>query len=108
MIEERQFRAALFYRLSVFPIALPALRERREDIPLLICHFAMNYADRMQKPIQAISDEFIAALARHSWPGNVRELQNFIERSVILATGPVLNGSLPEVSGTAHAYVPLT
>src|SRR6266853_696701 len=108
MIDEREFRADLFYRLSVFPIALPALRERPEDIPLLICHFAMDYADRMQKPIQAISDEFIAALARHSWPGNVRELQNFIERSVILATGPVLNGSLPEVTGTPETSVPVT
>src|SRR5258708_12312499 len=108
MIEERQFRADLFYRLSVFPIALPALRERPEDIPLLICHFAMDYADRMQRPIQAISDEFIAALARHSWPGNVRELQNSIQRSVILPTAPFLNVPLPQVSGTAHAYVPLT
>jgi formate hydrogenlyase transcriptional activator len=62
---------------------------------LLVHHFATDYVDRMQKPISAISEEFIAALARHSWPGNVRELQNFIERSVILSTGPVLNGSLP-------------
>src|SRR5712691_2004121 len=108
MIEERQFRADLFYRLSVFPIALPALRERPEDIPLLIRHFVMDYADRMKKPIQAISDEFIAALERHSWPGNVRELQNFIERSVILATGPVLNGSLPAVTGTPETSVPVT
>src|SRR6266853_967355 len=108
MIEERQFRADLFYRLSVFPIALPALRERPEDIPLLIRHFVMDYADRMKKPIQAISEEFIAALERHSWPGNVRELQNFIERSVILATGPVLNGSLPAVTGTPETSVPVT
>jgi formate hydrogenlyase transcriptional activator len=108
MIEERQFRADLFYRLSVFPIALPALREHPEDIPLLIRHFAMDYADRMQKPIRAVSEEFIAALARHSWPGNVRELQNFIERSVILATGPVLNGSLPAVTGTPETSVPVT
>jgi len=93
MIDERQFRADLFYRLSVFPIELPPLRERPEDIHLLVRHFAMDYADRMHKPITAISEEFISALARHSWPGNVRELQNFIERSVILATGAVLNGS---------------
>ena len=93
MIDERQFRADLFYRLSVFPIELPPLRERPEDIPLLVRHFAMDYAGRLQKPIAAIAEEFVAALARHSWPGNVRELQNFIERSVILATGAVLNGS---------------
>src|SRR5258707_2491563 len=108
MIEEQQFRADLFYRLSVFPIALPALRERPEDIPLLVCHFAMDYADRMQKKITSVSEEFIAAAARHSWPGNVRELQNFIERSVILATGPVLNGSLPAVTGTPETSVPVT
>jgi formate hydrogenlyase transcriptional activator len=96
MTEEHQFRADLFYRLSVFPIALPALRERPEDIRSLVHHFAMDYAQRMRKPIAAISEEFIAALAGHSWPGNVRELQNFIERSVILSTGAVLNGSLPE------------
>jgi formate hydrogenlyase transcriptional activator len=108
MIEERQFRADLFYRLSVFPIALPALRERREDIPLLVRHFAMAYADRMQKPIQAISDEFMASLTRHSWPGNVRELQNFVERSVILAKGPVLSGSLPKVMGAPESSAPVT
>src|ERR1700720_659327 len=103
MIEERQFRTDLFYRLSVFPIELPPLRERPEDIQLLVRHFAMGYADRMQKPITAIADEFMAALVRHSWPGNVRELQNFIERSVILSAGPVLNGSLPELSCTTQA-----
>jgi formate hydrogenlyase transcriptional activator len=102
MIEDGQFRTDLFYRLSVFPIELPPLRERPEDIRLLVHHFAMDYAARMQKPITAISDEFIAALARHSWPGNVRELQNFIERSVILATGDVLNGSLSEPTYTVH------
>jgi formate hydrogenlyase transcriptional activator len=100
MLTERQFRADLFYRLSVFPIELPPLRDRPEDIRLLVNHFAMYYADRMQKPIKAISEEFMAALVRHSWPGNVRELQNFIERSVILATGVVLHGSPPEPTCT--------
>src|SRR5438445_5020537 len=100
MVDKRQFREDLFYRLSVFPIDLPPLRERPEDIPLLVHHFAMHYADRIQKPITAISEEFIEALARHSWPGNVRELQNFIERSVILSTGAVLKGWLPELTGT--------
>jgi formate hydrogenlyase transcriptional activator len=102
MIEDGQFRTDLFYRLSVFPIGLPALRERPEDIPLLVQHFVKDYADRMQKPVRAISEEFMAALARHSWPGNVRELQNFIERSVILATGSVLNGSVPEPTYTTR------
>jgi formate hydrogenlyase transcriptional activator len=100
MVEKREFRADLFYRLSVFPIELPPLRESPEDIRLLVHHFAMDYAARMRKRITAISEEFITALVRHSWPGNVRELQNLIERSVILATGAVLNGSLPELTGT--------
>jgi formate hydrogenlyase transcriptional activator len=99
MIDACEFRADLFYRLSVFPIELPALRERPEDIRLLVHHFAMDYAARMRKRITAISEEFMAALVRHSWPGNVRELQNFIERSVILSTGDVLSGSLPEITG---------
>lgn len=102
MIEERQFRADLFYRLSVFPMELPPLRERPEDIRSLVQQFAMDYAKRMQKPITTISEEFIEALVRHSWPGNVRELQNFIERSVILATGPVLNGAVPKLTYTSH------
>jgi formate hydrogenlyase transcriptional activator len=98
MVNERQFRADLFYRLSVFPIELPPLRERPEDIRLLVHHFAMDYAARMRKRITAISEEFITALVGHSWPGNVRELQNLIERSVILATGAALSGSLPELT----------
>lgn len=100
MVDEQQFRIDLFYRLSVFPIDLPPLRKRPEDIRSLVHHFAMDCADRMQKPIKAISGEFMGALARHSWPGNVRELQNVIERSVILSTGAVLSGSLPELATT--------
>jgi formate hydrogenlyase transcriptional activator len=100
MMNENKFRADLFYRLSVFPIELPPLRDRPEDIRLLVQHFAMHYAARMRKRITAISEDFIAAVARHSWPGNVRELQNIIERSVILATGEVLNGSLSELTYT--------
>jgi transcriptional regulator with GAF, ATPase, and Fis domain len=107
MVNESQFRADLFYRLSVFPIELPPLRDRREDIRLLVHYFAMYYAARMHKPIKAISEEFMGALVRHSWPGNVRELQNFIERSVILATGAVLNGSLPELTSKLSAPVTL-
>src|SRR5438445_80822 len=80
MVDNREFRADLFYRLSVFPIELPPLRERPEDIRLLALHFAMDYAARMNKRITAISEELTTPLERHSWPGNVRELQNFIER----------------------------
>ena len=108
MVDKREFRADLFYRLSVFPIELPPLRERPEDIRLLVHHFTMMHADRVQKPITAISEEFMAALVRHPWPGNIRELQNFIERSVILSTGPVLNGSLPEVSRASKESAPIT
>ena len=108
MVDNREFRPDLFYRLSVFPIELPPLRERPEDIHSLVQHFAMSYADRMQKPITAIADEFMAALTRHSWPGNVRELQNFIERSVILSTGAILNGSLPELTFTPKSSAPVT
>jgi transcriptional regulator with GAF, ATPase, and Fis domain len=98
MVENREFRADLFYRLSVFPIELPPLRDRREDIRILANHFAMDYAARMNKRITEISEELMTALERHSWPGNVRELQNFIERSVILASGEVLSGSRPELA----------
>jgi formate hydrogenlyase transcriptional activator len=99
MIEDGEFRADLFYRLSVFPIELPPLRERTEDIRLLVQYFALDYAARTRKSITGISEEFMSVLARHSWPGNVRELQNFIERSVILSQGPLLDGPL---SGLAY------
>jgi formate hydrogenlyase transcriptional activator len=102
MIDERQLRADLVYRLSVFPIELPPLRERPEDIRLLVQHFAMDHAARMRKGITTISEDFMTVLAEHSWPGNVRELQNFIERSVILSSGAVLTGSLPEPTHTTH------
>jgi formate hydrogenlyase transcriptional activator len=102
MIDQRQFRADLFYRLSVFPIEVPPLRDRSEDIRSLVHHFATLYAARMHKRITAISEEFMQALMQHPWPGNVRELQNVIERSVILLTGAVLGGSLPEPTCTTN------
>ena len=108
MVDKHEFRSDLFYRLSVFPIELPPLRERPEDIRLLVLHFAMDYAARMNKSITAISDEFMTALVHHSWPGNVRELQNFIERSVILSSGAVLSGSLPELTGPSKFFAPVT
>jgi formate hydrogenlyase transcriptional activator len=108
MIDEQRFRADLFYRLSVFPIELPPLRDRPEDIRLLVHHFALDYARRMRKPITAIAEQFITACARHSWPGNVRQLQNYIERSVILSKGSVLNGSLSDLTCTTKTSAPVT
>jgi formate hydrogenlyase transcriptional activator len=108
MVDKREFRADLYYRLSVFPIELPPLRGRADDIRLLIHHFAMHYAARMRKPITVIAEEFIAACSCHAWPGNVRELQNFIERSVILSNGPVLNASPSNLTYASKASAPVT
>lgn len=90
MVGEHKFRSDLFYRLNVFPIHVPALRERPEDIPLLVHHFAELFSRRMRKPIKAIPAETMSALIRYPWPGNVRELQNVIERAVILSLGGLL------------------
>ena len=90
MVQERRFRADLFYRLNVFPIALPALRERTEDIPLLVRHFMNKFARRMNKEINYVPDEVMEVLRHHDWPGNIRELQNVIERAVIMCSGPDL------------------
>lgn len=84
MILEKQFRSDLYYRLNVFPISIPPLRERAEDIPLLVQHFVQQFARRMNKTIHAISSETMDALTRYPWPGNIRELQNVIERSVVV------------------------
>ncbi len=97
MVAEQHFRSDLYYRLNVFPIRIPALRERPEDIPLLVRHFAQQFSRRMGKHIDSIPSETMAALSRYHWPGNIRELQNVIERAVILATGPVLQVPLDEV-----------
>ncbi len=90
MVEERQFRADLFYRLNVFPVQVPPLRERPEDIPLLVRHFVQQFARRMGKVVDTIPSDTMSALVRYYWPGNIRELQNLIERAVILSSGPVL------------------
>ena len=96
MVQERKFRADLYYRLNVFPITLPPLREREEDIPLLIEHFVKTFAKRQGTSIDQIPDEVMEALKRHDWPGNIRELQNVIERAVIKTTGPVLHSPKTE------------
>jgi formate hydrogenlyase transcriptional activator len=90
LVSKKRFRSDLYYRLNVFPIAVPPLRDRAEDIPQLARHFVKKYAERMQKPIDEIPVAAMNALGSHSWPGNIRELQNFIERSVILTDGKVL------------------
>jgi formate hydrogenlyase transcriptional activator len=90
LVEEGKFRSDLFFRLNVFPISIPALRERAEDIPVLVRHFAQEFSRRMNKTIDTISSGTMEALCRYPWPGNIRELQNVIERAVILSPGPVL------------------
>jgi len=87
MVSERRFRMDLYYRLNVFPIAIPPLRERAEDIPLLVAHFLRTFTQRQSKSIEQVPDDVMAAIERYNWPGNIRELQNFIERSVILTRG---------------------
>jgi formate hydrogenlyase transcriptional activator len=84
MVVEKQFRLDLYYRLNVFPISIPPLRERPEDIPLLVRHFVQQFARHMNKTVEAISSEMLEALIRYPWPGNIRELQNVIERSVVV------------------------
>ena len=100
MVGDREFRGDLYYRLNVFPIRLPALRERSEDIPLLVNHFVQLCSRRMQRSIDHMSMESLNALLGYSWPGNVRELQNLIERAVILSPGKLLRVPLAEINQT--------
>jgi formate hydrogenlyase transcriptional activator len=97
MVDEHKFRSDLFYRLNVFPVRVPSLRERPEDIPLLVRHFTEQFARRMNKKIETISSETLKQMRQYYWPGNIRELQNVIERAVILSVGPVLNVPLGEI-----------
>jgi transcriptional regulator with GAF, ATPase, and Fis domain len=101
MVQAKKFRADLYYRLNVFPLSLPPLRERVEDIPLLVEHFVQVFARRQGKSIEYIPDEVIHVFKRHDWPGNIRELQNVIERAVVMSNGPVLN--LRTAGFMAHA-----
>jgi formate hydrogenlyase transcriptional activator len=96
-VDAHEFRADLFYRLNVFPIHVPPLRERPADIPLLVRHFVEHYARRMNRSIETIPSDTMEALVRYGWPGNIRELQNLIERAVILSSGPVLRVPLEEL-----------
>jgi formate hydrogenlyase transcriptional activator len=98
MIESREFRSDLYYRLNVFPIRIPPLRERPEDIPLLVRYFAQKYGRRMEKQIESVPTAAMKKLASWHWPGNIRELENFIERSVILTHGTALQVAVGELT----------
>jgi formate hydrogenlyase transcriptional activator len=97
MVAEKKFRPDLYYRVNVFPITVPPLRERRDDIERLVRHFAKKYAQRMNKRIVSIPKATMDALSRHTWPGNVRELQNLMERAVLLSPGPLLRVPLTDI-----------
>jgi len=102
MVKRNEFRSDLYYRLNVFPVPLPPLRARREDIPALVEHFVEIYARRMGKQIDRVSPETMSELTSYPWPGNIRELQNFIERSVILTSGNVLESPLASLRSAAE------
>jgi formate hydrogenlyase transcriptional activator len=106
MVAEKKFRSDLYYRLNVFPIAVPPLRERRDDIERLVRHFATNYARRMGKRITSIPRATMEALASHSWPGNVRELQNLMERAVLLTNGYTLRVPLTDIVAARDLEAP--
>ena len=97
MVEDRQFRNDLYYRLNVFPIHIPPLRERPEDIPLLVHYFTQKYARRMEKQIASIPSAALKRLTTWHWPGNIRELENFVERAVILTRGTMLHFPIDEL-----------
>jgi formate hydrogenlyase transcriptional activator len=106
MVEEKQFRRDLYYRLNVIPIRIPPLRERPEDIPLLVRYFAQKYARRMQKKIESVPAASMRRLARWHWPGNVRELENLVERAVVLAHTERLEISVPELTAGGMGTTP--
>jgi formate hydrogenlyase transcriptional activator len=97
MVADREFRSDLFYRLNVFPVQMPPLRQRRQDIPVLVRYFAQKYARQMKRTVDSISGETMSALTNYHWPGNIRELENLIERAVILSRGPILEVPLAEL-----------
>jgi len=105
MVADREFRSDLYYRLRVFPVTLPPLRERREDIPLLVSYFVDKHARRLNRRIETIPPDVMKALTRWDWPGNIRELENFVERAVILSKGPALHAPLAELEGPSSAAV---
>ncbi len=106
MVDEGRFRSDLYYRLHVFPLTVPPLRERRDDVPLLVRHFTQKYAQRLKRNITSIPSAALEALTAYDWPGNIRELQNVIERSVILSAGEHLNIAIPELAHTGGLHPP--
>jgi len=108
MVAAKRFRADLYYRLNVFPIQVPPLRERPEDIPMLVRHFAQQFSRRMKKTIETIPSETMESLTRYDWPGNIRELQNLIERAVILSTGPTLRVPVEALNSSPDSSAPST
>ena len=103
LVAQRAFRSDLFYRLNVFPITIPALRERPEDVPLLVRYFVQKFARRQNKVVEYVPAEAMDALTRYSWPGNIRELENLIERAVLLSPGKDLRVPLAELTAAAAA-----
>ncbi|HEX4998806.1 MAG TPA: sigma 54-interacting transcriptional regulator, partial [Terriglobia bacterium] len=107
MVADRQFRSELYYRLNVFPIVVPPLRARAEDIPLLVRYFAQKLSRRMNKRIESVPGEAIEAMKAYHWPGNIRELENFVERAVILSKGSVLQAPVYELRNRAGTIEPV-
>jgi formate hydrogenlyase transcriptional activator len=108
MVEAKTFRADLFYRVNVFPVQVPALRERRDEIPLLVRHFVQQFARRMHKTIETIPANTMQAFLEYPWPGNIRELQNILERAVILSPGPVLQVPRTDLNPRSPETMPMT
>ncbi len=106
MVENQTFRSDLYYRLNVFPVRVPALRERRDDIPMLVRHFVQQFSRRTNRTIETIPSETMKALVRYDWPGNIRELQNVIERAVIISQGPVLKVPLGDLKSRVAVSAP--
>jgi formate hydrogenlyase transcriptional activator len=106
LVRERKFRADLYYRLNVFPITLPPLRERRDDMAQLVWYFVRKFARRMDREIDEVPDEVMQIIKRHDWPGNIRELQNFIERAVILSPGTILRPPLGDLKVCTRSAEP--
>ena len=104
MVEEQKFRSDLYYRLKVFPVTVPPLRDRVEDVPVLVRHFVQKFASRMKRHIETVPIDAMRALQSYGWPGNVRELENFIERAVILSSGSEL--FVPTAELKRHATLP--
>jgi DNA-binding NtrC family response regulator len=106
MVAEGRFLEDLYYRLNVIPMVLPPLRERREDVPVLIEHFIRKHRQRTGKRVERLEDAALERLEAYAWPGNVRELENVIERAVVLSTGPIITASMTAVPATAHEPSP--